>query len=449
MGPSPRGCWCVTVFLFTILSTQLSSVHVWLTEVGKLLRGSQAPEKTEMALDTNSVKTSMKVIVASSIFDASNDQDDLSAKMNSTASSIISNQRETLAPSFGIKRKNNTVSSPSQHSDYQNPNHVDNHKLPLCKREDIYQGEWVQVSLTEVPYVPHIRCLPKEHYKPGRKWDTWDWQPSAVQSRNCTLLRWNASHFCSLTHHATIAILGDSLSWEHYASLVQLLGLTVSEHHQLVSQAKRTMVVNYVCERQVRLVYLRDDYLTHITYIINTMSPNLLVLNRGAHFTKDNRLTTDLREITAELKDWQTSCKTSQSSCHLMVRTTVPGHPNCWNFTRPAKSVRKMETLVGDRSRYNETDRRKFHWYDFQRQNLISLGIYQQANLSFDVLDGYYINILRPDDHRIRVNDVDKFDCLHSCFPGKMDLYNQLLLHFLQKRGGVVNATAPWTETLQ
>lgn len=39
------------------------------------------------------------------------------------------------------------------------------------------------------------------------------------------------------------------------------------------------------------------------------------------------------------------------------------------------------------------------------------------------IVDGYHINIRRPDQH---------YDCLHSCYPGKMDVYAQIMLHYLR-----------------
>jgi hypothetical protein len=30
-------------------------------------------------------------------------------------------------------------------------------------------------------------------------------------------------------------------------------------------------------------------------------------------------------------------------------------------------------------------------------------------------------------------NRIAKGDCLHNCYPGKMDIYNSLMLHYLQQ----------------
>lgn len=107
--------------------------------------------------------------------------------------------------------------------------------------------------------------------------------------------------------------------------------------------------------------------------------------------------------------------------------------------------IQEMEDHVANMLLYNLWNHYS-NWRDIKRQNELSLRIFEQSNLSFDILDGYHINILRPDELMIRRND-----CLHSCYPGKMDVYNQLLVHFLQMRGGLVVKEVPsWTnQTLQ
>lgn len=268
----------------------------------------------------------------------------ISSEYNQNQSRATGGPAEMSLPATTVQPSPSyTASSSSQASDN------------LCTREEVKEGVWSPVTLPEIPYVPHLRCLPGENYESGKPWKTWDWQPLAVKAGNCTLLQWSASRFCSLAHFATVAIVGDSLSWEQYASLVQLLGLQTSEQRQYDSLLQGKIIVDHVCQGQVRLIYLRDDYLTQVARVIKTTSPNVLILNRGAHFTADVALETDLRNLTADLIEWQNACEASQRPCQLLVRTTVPGHPQCWNFTEPVNSVREMEAQVADLSKYNET----------------------------------------------------------------------------------------------
>ena len=85
-----------------------------------------------------------------------------------------------------------------------------------------------------------------------------------------------------------------------------------------------------------------------------------------------------------------------------------------------------MEERVADLSFYNNRSL-KFHWYDYQNQNLLVLEELQKSGLPYRVIDAYYLNMRRPDEHRAHQND-----CLHNCYPGKMDVYNQLMLHYLR-----------------
>ena len=87
-----------------------------------------------------------------------------------------------------------------------------------------------------------------------------------------------------------------------------------------------------------------------------------------------------------------------------------------------------MEATVNDLKNYDNVTIH-YHWYDFQHQNLLMVDHLKRAGLDFEVIDAYYINILRPDEHRVQSGD-----CLHNCYPGKMDVYNQLLLHYLRQQ---------------
>ena len=106
---------------------------------------------------------------------------------------------------------------------------------------------------------------------------------------------------------------------------------------------------------------------------------------------------------------------------------SVPGHPNCLHATEPVNNLPLMRALVNDLQQYNSTTL-PFHWYDFEHQNNLVVQLFRQSQLNVTVLPAYHVNLLRPDLHRINSQD-----CLHNCYPGKMDVYSQMLLHFLTK----------------
>ena len=266
---------------------------------------------------------------------------------------------------------------------------------------------------------------------------------------------------------STILIIGDSLSWEHFRSLNHLLGQRhVSQHSMWESKESQDNIKSLVCQNQVRLVFRRDDLLTNVSDSIfySQTFPQVLVLNRGSHYKNDTALLSGMNnDVIPAIKEWQETCTELGIKCHLFWRTSVPGHPGCNattnKFTEPVNDITEMERLIADMSMYNNRTM-EYHWYDYKHQNSLVVdllrneledfdapvvvgdsnegghieGIDDQQDLSrhnntFDIIDAYDINILRPDEHR-----AHQGDCLHNCYPGKMDVYNQLLLHFLKMR---------------
>jgi hypothetical protein len=299
----------------------------------------------------------------------------------------------------------------------------------LCNREEIQDGSWVQATIKAPPYVSkttHLRCYPIGEYTKGY-WNTYEWQPAS----DCDFVEWRRKAFCSLMTRATVMIIGDSLSWEHFSSLAQLLGLRVFQNTQHESKLHRSNHVQLACNNLVRLVFRRDDILSNLSHAIETAFPQVLVMNRGAHYVNDTRLVSGIQQNIEEIKEWKAKCRFMNIKCHLFWRTSVPGHPLCdkVNFTEPINNVQEMETWIANRSNYDDRTMH-YHWYDYQHQNeLVIDTLYRGLGNDFDVLDAYNLNIRRPDEHR-----SGQGDCLHNCYPGKMDVYNQLMLHFLKTR---------------
>lgn len=321
--------------------------------------------------------------------------------------------------------------------------------LPACTRDQVINGNWNATTLNAPPYVPRnvqIRCYPESEYKKGY-WSTYEWQPA---STNCELSSWNKNVFCTLLRRSTVLIIGDSLSWEHYRSLNHLLGTKdLSQSMQHESKEMEKNIVKLACQRQVRLVFRRDDLLSHVTDAIFTKGtfPQVIVLNRGAHYQNDTKLMEGVTKVIVELKVWQSKCNEYGIKCHLFWRTSVPGHPHCYdrNYTEPVNDLGSIESLIGDLSNYDNRTV-NYHWYDYQHQNELVVNMLTQTfgPSEVEIIDGYYLNVRRPDEHR-----AHQGDCLHSCYPGKMDVYSQLLLHYLkaQRSQDDIAALIAWQDT--
>jgi GDSL/SGNH-like Acyl-Esterase family found in Pmr5 and Cas1p len=319
--------------------------------------------------------------------------------------------------------------------------------LLLCQRHQIIEGRWDPVRLKEPPYRPpsnDTRCrkLHDPSYyaskrKGGGMWDTYQWIPndsvinndtSTSTSAPCHFAAWNRTMFCEVARYATVLIVGDSLSWENYASLALLSGAYPVHHgYQRMSWHTQRNIGHAVCDGHTRLVYRRDDYLDNLrdALLVDPGSnlPQVLILNRGAHYVNDTELLTGIRATLDVVEEWLGRCDQLEIKCHFFWRTTVPGHHHCRTFRAPVNDKATMEKHVADLSQYTAKEI-PYHWYDFRHQNgLVEAELVNRKQVRHRIVDGYHINLLRPDGHN---------DCLHSCYPGKMDVYSQLLLHYLR-----------------
>lgn len=296
----------------------------------------------------------------------------------------------------------------------------------LCTRSQIQDGRWVPVELDSPPYISkakHLRCYPPEYYEKN-PWRSWGWLPS---DSSCTLSDWNESDLCLLLRYEAVSIIGDSLNWEMYSSILQLLGERVLQSSQHKSRTERRNHVQIACgDGRTKFVWRNDPRLENITDSIQTDFPTVLILNRGAHFQNDSALLQGIRQNIEEVRDWFEFCQQGNFKCHFFWRTSVPGHPGCENFTEPVNNIESMESRVANLKLYNNQSI-NYHWYDYHHQNKLVLNLLKESGLEFQVIDAYELNMRRPDEHR-----AHQGDCLHNCYPGKMDVYNQLLLHYLK-----------------
>jgi hypothetical protein len=250
------------------------------------------------------------------------------------------------------------------------------------------------------------------------------------------MTRWNKKEFCSLMrdHYTTntnttnitttndngrmiptILITGDSLSSEHYISFLGLLGEPIEEHPASFN-AMHAGIKRWACNGTgrptVQLVHNRRNRLDKLGQDLRNRNPTIVVFNRGAHYDNDTILEQGMRKNIADLNKWQKGwCMETGTPCRLFFRTTTPGHRNCSQFKEPVNdAVYMKEHVTAHPDIYN--------WYKFQHQNELMLSWFDEAGLDYQVIDAYDLMLLRPDNHL----NPDR-DCLHSCMPGKPDIY--------------------------
>ena len=357
----------------------------------------------------------------------------------------------------------------------------------LCSLEEMTQGSWVNATYLLPPYIP-MRGENQQNTCPGfdpktTAYETYEWMPTSSSSSSnldplCEFSRFDPLSYCPLVANKTIAIIGDSISFNHFLSLSHLLGVpqslpramrrgavlisdtcgnittrTTPHSDRVILHANGTNLTDILHADELspkvsKLIGKRDFFLHATPEIIKEYQPDILILNRGAHYTPDSELIHDLNTtIIPALKLWQEECQSRQEplhtgtgamvqeydgtdtprslrtnswtrtralhgsnqyqnsvrQCMLIWRTSIPGHPNCTDFKRPSNSLSEMEALVQTGAAI-----KGYNWEKFKDQNAIAVKMLIDAGLDFDVMDAYKVNILRPDGH------AGPKDCLHS-----------------------------------
>jgi hypothetical protein len=305
----------------------------------------------------------------------------------------------------------------------------------LCTREQIQKGYWKNIQREKAPYESKEKwessCYQRGGFREGRlqqsPFNDWEWNIDE-DNENCSLLQFDINRFCRLGINRTIAFLGDSLTWQQFQSLNFLIGAT-DEHRQ------QAQIKTHACSgNTTKLIWERDNSASAngLKRIIQRSDPDVILINRGAHFMENETLLSNqLNETLNRALIWQQDCDKRNRDCLLLWRTTAPGFPNCDQIPGPISISNRSiaENMIMDRSSYTEVQN-AYHWGDFASQNVLVEDLIQyhikvnQLRISF--IDFYDMAILRPDHH------INKKDCLHWCLPGPIDAANTVLLHELE-----------------
>eukprot|EP00980_Cylindrotheca_fusiformis_P014536 scaffold3914_cov121-Cylindrotheca_fusiformis.AAC.5 len=298
---------------------------------------------------------------------------------------------------------------------------------PLCTREQIRQGHWKTFDRSEALYTApndwENRCSKRQDKSLGDTFQESEW---TVADR-CTFQPFNTTRLCEVLQNRTVAFLGDSISFQQYNSLAYLT--SAKDVLRFKTKCFSRTCPNFTS----KLYWMRDNQATSTQWnnLVRNVDPEVIVLNRGAHFTPTDELLRELNDTLHTALKWQEDCDARGRDCVLLWRTTAPGFPNCQQVPGPLDNAAKAEEIIANKSWYMEQEvRQKFHWWEFASQNQMVEDLIQDfrtvQKLRIYFLDFYDLAILRPDHH------IDDKDCLHWCLPGPMDSANQLLLHQLE-----------------
>ena len=183
------------------------------------------------------------------------------------------------------------------------------------------------------------------------------------------------------------------------------------------------------------LIYRRTFWMEvlHGFMIEVNHTPDVLVLNTGSWYVPN--VVGRVERRYGAIKGWQEKCREQGRDCHVVWRTTAPGHPRCAEYNQPSTSVEEMEDLVANLTLYPLKDGTPdFHWWEFKQQNVLMLESLNKSGLGFDVIPAYDVHLLRPDSHQKWTPNGER-DCLHHCLLyGPVEVVNEFLLQLLRIR---------------
>ena len=288
-----------------------------------------------------------------------------------------------------------------------------------CDREAIRNGLWLKK-----------RAEDKDEAKDGN--EDYEW---SVPTQVCSFQSFHSGDFCRLMGNSVILFLGDSISFEQYASLVRLAtnGTVISERLKDRAFRKRGLpvIINSCGQSNVTLLYrtsiqlTSDQFSISVDDILSQTPPTSVVLNTGAHYRGDDEFMSTFRPAVGSLEKWQQSCTSRNNiTCPLFYRTTFPGIPHCMNFTEPENNRTEMEEYVTTQNPGEEWN--SYSWKEFKRQNGLALDSLASSKLQYEIIDGYEMGLTRPDTRK------SASDCLHNRLPAIADANNAAFLHHLK-----------------
>ena len=320
--------------------------------------------------------------------------------------------------------------------------------------------------------IHHVR--PSVHYR---------WQPHSCDLAPFPL--YSPVDFCLALNNRSLVLLGDSITRQHYLSLIALLqrgahrGVQATDEvrygqpmyfrhdvcHHLLAQHLGTALNDTTAYPDI--VAIRNDLLSPVVSVTERtgsrtdleypwqphISPTaIVVLNTGMHYEPDDVYT---QHLTSAL----TWLRTARPRASVIWRSTVPGHAGCDDVrVQVPLTEAQWGHLNAQRLVTHQSPEPSWGWSDTERQNAIGLRTLRQVYNLTDpltgeegrevegeeggeggegggflgfgkgyVLDAFALSRLRPDGHLGK-------DCLHTCLPGPPDEWNTILYNMLINR---------------
>lgn len=251
----------------------------------------------------------------------------------------------------------------------------------------------------------------------------YEWVPTT-----CHLPMWNASEFCSSLGNRTLLLVGDSLMYQAFHTLMGMLSQTPQDISCTKSvyfgRSTHLFYDEMAIEADPTNVYSLPSY-------VDRLKPDVVVMNTGAHkgdlgdyFTVLERLRNWVGETFTVTNGWP---KPS-----FIWLTFSGGHYGCEAINRttfnPGEKNYDQDSI---RDRWGDV----YKWGQIKYINQLVRNYSKAYNIFDGIIDLEPMLNLRPDAHvgnSKTSNDREFIDCLHWCLPGPLNLFPRLLNHMLR-----------------
>eukprot|EP00966_Prymnesium_polylepis_P171131 3955923-Prymnesium_polylepis.2 len=278
----------------------------------------------------------------------------------------------------------------------------------------------------------------------------------------CTMRRWDVASTCAALRGKTIMMVGDSLAGQQFLSLTAMLG---GKWGQNMQSRALTDVTSSVCGGSARIIHVRNDLvlwsMQHTDFARVTsfdgsilLAPwiqrasreaDILVIGSGHHFphmgTKlaakqgpemaQARVNFPLRSLNYTLTN---AVQARKRWGHLPESTILLSAPaptkTCRRYQSPLSIHEALGAFHSDD--VNASDFRADlvgYWNQMYQQNAQTRWVTKDLGASF--IDIAPLSIRRPDG--MMAHYIKMYDCLHSCLPGPLDVWSELIFHVAQR----------------
>lgn len=329
-------------------------------------------------------------------------------------------------------------------------------------------GDWIKLSTPSKLYEAPCGLPFAARYE-------WKFCASAEAHRHNSLFRWKATncHFAAgdevaakgspqhlslkdTLRNKKILVVGDSMSEQFTATLVSALfhnNQSLSEKNKAINPecqvlvngrhneapcddpSRRCYYSNNVTSHNIVIDTIRNEHLkvedtNSLTKIgarwhaqLGKLNPNLLILNRGAHYVEDDILLRDLRKTFSFLRQFP--------HVSTIFRSATIGHSDFAEkrLSEPLRSASDAD--VSERGGIYNNTKILFNWDKFRHQMSLVKSLIDSSFPEIIFIDVYASTARRADLHAVE-------DGLHYCIPGPIDNWVRLLhttLQVLEHRG--------------